>query len=181
MIRVRSSAWQLAAFLLPLTVGSAQAALSAADLARLGKDLTPVGAERAGNAAGTIPAWTGGLTKAPAGFDINQGHANPYASEKPLYTITAQNWEQYKKVLSDGHIAMLKRYPDSYRLNVYPTHRSAALPPAEYERIREQAAKVTVSASGTGLDHWEHSPVPFPIPANGLEAIWIQQGQDTVV
>src|SRR5690606_25118093 len=29
----------------------------AADFSRLAKDLTPVGAERAGNADGTIPAW----------------------------------------------------------------------------------------------------------------------------
>lgn len=157
---------------LPLLFGTAHAALTTEEVARLGKDLTPLGAERAGNAAGTIPAWTGGLTRPPAGFDIKQGHANPYAGEKPLYTVTAQNWEQYKNVLSDGHVAMLKRYPESYRLDVYPTHRSAALPQAEYDRIREQAGKITVTASGTGLENWDRSAVPFPVPKNGLEAIW---------
>lgn len=166
------SARPLAGLLLLLAIGSTHAAMTADELARLGKDLTPVGAERAGNAAGTIPAWTGGLTKPPAGFDINQGHANPYADEKALYTITAQNWEQYRQVLSDGHIAMLKRYPETYRLDVYPTHRSAALPQADYDRIRAQAGAIAVNPGGTGLDNWDRSAVPFPIPKNGLEAIW---------
>jgi hypothetical protein len=31
--------------------------------------LTPLGAERAGNAAGTIPAWTGGFNTPPANWD----------------------------------------------------------------------------------------------------------------
>ena len=34
---------------------------------RLGKDLTPVGAIKAGNKDGSIPAWDGGLTKPVAG------------------------------------------------------------------------------------------------------------------
>ena len=41
--------------------------------ARLGQDLTPLGAERAGNAAGTIPAWTGGV-QAPAGYEPGMHH-----------------------------------------------------------------------------------------------------------
>src|SRR5690606_41300532 len=38
-----------------------QAKVDATQAARLGQDLTPLGAERAGNAAGSIPAWTGGV------------------------------------------------------------------------------------------------------------------------
>ena len=39
--------------------------LSADQVARLDNDLTPLGAIRAGNEAGTIPAWEGGI-KSPA-------------------------------------------------------------------------------------------------------------------
>jgi hypothetical protein len=53
------------AALIPL---SAHAAVSADEAARLKTTLTPMGAERAGNKDGTIPAWDGGLTKAPAGY-----------------------------------------------------------------------------------------------------------------
>ncbi len=38
------------------------AKVDSAQAARLGQDLTPLGAERAGNIAGTIPEWTGGIT-----------------------------------------------------------------------------------------------------------------------
>ncbi len=55
-----------AAVALAVAWGSASAAASEQEAARLGKDLTPVGAEKAGNKEGTIPAWTGGITKAPA-------------------------------------------------------------------------------------------------------------------
>jgi hypothetical protein len=44
-----------AASLLAVTL-PAQAKMSAADAARLGADLTPMGAEKAGNKDGTIPA-----------------------------------------------------------------------------------------------------------------------------
>ena len=53
---------------LALSVTNAFAKVPESELARLGQDLTPSGAEKAGNADGTIPAWTGGLTEAPAGF-----------------------------------------------------------------------------------------------------------------
>ncbi|WP_420476334.1 DUF1329 domain-containing protein [Noviherbaspirillum sp. ST9] len=152
--------------------GQVHAKLNSDEIARLDKDLTPVGAERAGNKAGTIPEWKGGLTKPPAGFDIAKGHTSPFANEKPLFTITAQNWEQYKEHLSAGHIAMLKRYPNTYKMPVYPTHRTAALSDAAYDKIRKQADKVELTGGGTGIANWGTSPVPFPIPKNGAEAIW---------
>ena len=52
--------------LLPLCVlmmvawAPASASVSSQEAAELKTRLTPVGAERAGNADGTIPAWTGG-------------------------------------------------------------------------------------------------------------------------
>ena len=52
-----------------LAVGAALAAATPEQAAQLGKNLTPLGAEKAGNTAGTIPAWDGGLTKPPEGFN----------------------------------------------------------------------------------------------------------------
>ena len=45
---------------------SAQAAVSEQDAARLGKDLTPIGAEKAASKDGIVPAWDGGMSKVPA-------------------------------------------------------------------------------------------------------------------
>ncbi|WP_298371519.1 DUF1329 domain-containing protein [Azospirillum sp.] len=141
------------------------------DLARLGKDLTPVGAETAGNKDGSIPAWTGGLTKIPAGFDPAQGYADPFASDAPLYTITAANADQYKDKLAPGQIALLKRYP-GYKMKVYPSRRTAALPQAEYDLIRNEAAAAQLAEGGNGVLNITATTVPFPVPKSGVEAIW---------
>jgi hypothetical protein len=73
----------------------APAVAADADFSRLGKDLTPIGAERAGNADGTIPAWEGGLTTPPPGWNPKQGYVDPFPDDKPLFTITAANAAQY--------------------------------------------------------------------------------------
>ena len=98
------------------------AAVSADQAASLGTTLTPMGAEKAGNASGTIPAWDGGLKQ------NDQRYQNPFAGEQPLFTITADNVDQYADKLSPGQIALFKRYPDSFKMPVYPTHRTASLP-----------------------------------------------------
>jgi hypothetical protein len=144
-------------------------ALPAPDYSRLGKDLTPVGAERAGNADGTIPAWDGGLTKPPAGWTPDQGYVDPFASDKVLFTITGANVAQYQSKLTAGQVALLKKFPE-YQINVYPTHRTAALPKDVTDRVAAQAGKV--SLNGFGLKDLGGSTTPFPIPENGLEAIW---------
>ncbi len=54
--------------------GLAHAAVTAEEAKKLGTTLTPIGAEKAGNKAGTIPAYTGGLTTPPAGFKAGRRH-----------------------------------------------------------------------------------------------------------
>jgi hypothetical protein len=138
---------------------------------RLGKDLTPVGAERAGNKAGTIPAWDGGIAKPPAGFDSTGGWLDPFAAEKPLYTVTAANAAQYKDLLSVGQQAMLSRH-GTYKLKVYPTHRTAAYSAAVYRAISAEAADASTESEGNALKFVYDSRVPFPIPQSGVEVIW---------
>ena len=147
------------------------AELSPQDLQRLGKDLTPVGAERAANADGSIPAWEGGLTKPPAGFDRSRGYTNPYAADKPLYTVTAANLAQYQALLAPGQIELLKRYPD-YKLKVYATHRSVGHPAWFQEAVKRDAPKARLVDGGLGVDNLSSAPtVPFPIPKSGAEVI----------
>src|SRR4051812_17618548 len=101
---------------------SALAGVSADEAAKLKTTLMPMGGERAGNAAGTIPAWTGAALPDAGG---NGGRrSNPFAADKPLYSVTAQNLSQYANLLSDGQQAMFKRYPN-YRIDVYPSRRTA--------------------------------------------------------
>ena len=157
-----------AAVVCGLISGYALAALSEADLERLNTDLTPTGATRAGNADNTIPEWKGGLTVPPAGWKPEQGYTDPFVDEKPLFAITDANADQYKDKLSPGLLALLKKYPD-FRMPVYPSQRTVALPDTAYYVIRVEGPKIDIKDGHiTGR---VYSNVPFPVPATGEEAI----------
>jgi len=138
-------------------------------IARLGgPDLTPVGAERRGNAEGTIPEWTGGVTEPPAGWDPGQPRMDLFADDRILFTIDAGNVDQYADKLSPGQIALLKSY-EGYRMEVYPTRRSCAYPAELYEKAKYNARIASVDdecllTNGIAL------PL-FPIPENGCEIL----------
>ncbi len=149
---------------------AAFAAIAQADADRLGQDLTPLGGEKAGNAAGTIPAWDGGITTPPAGYKPGDHHPDPFAGESPLFTITAANAGQYADQLTPGHLALLKAYPD-YVMPVYPSHRTAANPQRVYDATKKFATTAHLTAGGNGIAG-AIVGIPFPLPQNGLEAIW---------
>ncbi|MGF6693522.1 hypothetical protein M2318_003605 [Metapseudomonas resinovorans] len=162
---------------LSLLATQALAAVPADQVARLGADLTPMGAEKAGNAEGSIPAWTGGLAKDAGQRDADGFLSDPYAADQPLFTITAQNVEQYKDKLTPGQLALFKRYPDSYRIPVYPTRRSINLPQGYLDATRENAGNTQLAESGNGLQHYKSGGLPFAIPKDGLEVIWNHIGR----
>lgn len=148
-----------------------QAAVPASEAAKLGNSLTPVGAEKAGNADGSIPAWTGGLPENAGSVGPAGSLGDPFAAEKPLFTITPQNVAQYQDKLTPGQVALFKRYPNSFHMRVFPSHRSAALPASVNQAITRNAVKSTLVSGGNGLSDFEIA-TPFPIPQNGLEVVW---------
>lgn len=147
------------------------AAVSPEQAKQLGSTLTPLGAEMAGNADGTIPAWTGGLPKSAGSLSANGFLSDPFAGEQPLFTITAQNAAQYQDKLTPGQMAMLQRYADSYQIPVYTSHRSVSLPDAVYQAAKANATKTSLVEGGNGLADFT-TAIPFPIPQNGLEVVW---------
>ncbi|HZX17166.1 MAG TPA: DUF1329 domain-containing protein [Pseudomonas sp.] len=161
-----------AAIALALTAGSAFAAVAPAEAAKLGASLTPFGAEKAGNAAGTIPEWTGGITQAPAAYKTpGQHHVDPFADDKPLFTITKANLDQYKDNLTPGQIAMFNTYPNSYQMPVYQTRRSGSAPQWVYDNTIKNASTAKLLDGGNGFSD-AYGGIPFPIPQNGVEALW---------
>jgi len=143
----------------------------AQDASRLGKDLTEWGAERAGNKDGSIPAYDGGLSKPPSSYKQGSGiYVDPFASEKPLYTVTASNMAQYADKLAEGQKALLKKYPD-YRLDVYPTHRTAAYPKYWLDASIKNAGTSKLTNGGVGIEGAKVG-LPFPIPKTGHEVMW---------
>ena len=153
-----------------LFVQNVLAEVSAQEAAKLKTTLTPVGAERAGNADGTIPAWEGGYTTVPAGYKSGDLRPDPFADEKAIYTIDAKNMGQYADKLSEGVKALLKKYAD-FRLDVYPTHRTAAAPQFVYDATFKNATTAKTIDDNEVVDG-AYNGIPFPIPQNGYEAIW---------
>jgi hypothetical protein len=154
-----------------LSAGEISAEITADQIARLGAELTPLGGEKAGNSEGSIPAWDGGLTQPPAGYQPGKHYIDPYAGDAIQFTITAANSARYADKLSAGHKALLELYKDTYKMNVYPSRRSAAAPQRIYDATRQIAATARLTDDGNGVEGAAVG-IPFPIPSSALEVIW---------
>jgi hypothetical protein len=178
MKKVKAAGMFIAAALSALVARSATAAVPAEEAKQLGTTLTEWGAEKAGNADGSIPPYTGGIEKVP-GFDRKTSHAyvDPFANDKPLYTIDAKNLVQYADQLTEGTKALFRAHPD-YKMDVYPTHRSMRYPQWTVQNTLKNAntAKLVGAVDGdsmAGADKGLPFPgIPFPIPKTGTEAMW---------
>lgn len=154
-----------------ICAGTAWGALTPDEVKQLGTTLTPLGAEKAGNKDGSIPAYSGGLTTAPAGFKKGSGvRPDPFADEKPLFSVNAKNMAQYADKLTEGVKTLMKKYP-GYRIDVYKTHRTAAYPKWVNDNTIKSAGKASTSSDGNTIKN-AHACYPFPIPKSGAEAMW---------
>jgi len=150
--------------------------------------LTPLGAEKAGNEAGTIPEWTGGLLeipepawqeamrrdyeKVPGKRSFAKGlHAlDPFPDDEPLFTITTANLDDHKAHLSPGQIALFEFF-DDYEMPVYKTRRTAGKRQFIYDEVFKNATRAKLVAGGEGVAGGRMG-TPFPIPQNGREVMW---------
>ena len=150
------------------------AAVTAEEAKQLGTTLTPFGAVKAANADGSIPAYTGGLTKAPEGFKPDSGFwTDPFKDEKPVLRIDSKNMAQHAALLSEGQKHLLSKYP-GYYLNVYPTHRTAAYPKKILDATVRNATACKTTKEGLAIDTACRGGLPFPIPKTGYEVMWNQ-------
>ena len=153
-----------------LTAGSAWAAVSADEAKQLGTTLTAIGAEKAANKDGTIPEYTGGI-KPPADFKAGSGfRTDPYASEKPRLVITGKDMAAQADKLTEGTKELLKRYP-TMRVDVYPTHRTVALPQRVLDNTLKNATGAKTARRRLATEN-VLAGFPFPIPKTGNEAMW---------
>ncbi|MYM26285.1 DUF1329 domain-containing protein [Duganella sp. FT135W] len=156
---------------LVFSAGSAMATATPEEAAQLKTTLTPFGSERAGNKEGTIPAWTGAPT--PGADIVNGRRGDPFANEKPLYSVTAKNLDQYADKVSEGFKAIMKKYPASFRMDVYPSHRTAIAPQWVYDNTAKNAVNAKlVEGAGGQMPEGAYGGIPFPIPKSGAEVAW---------
>lgn len=141
---------------------------------KLGAELTPLGADPKANADGSIPAWKGDTLGVPKGLQYagsGSAYPDPYADEKPLFSITKDNLEQHKNKLSPGMVALFEKYPESYRMDIYPSHRDFRYTDKFERRTRWNVGNAELVNGIDGLQKMTGG-VPFAIPQNGAEAIW---------
>jgi len=163
------------AFALTLLSGAALAKMPPEQLARLGKDLTPLGSIRAGSADGLVPEWTGTVLGLPAGLKWDgpgTPYPDPYAAEKPLFVITKDNLEQYRDRLSPGQTAMFETYPETFRMPVYPSHREFGNPESIYAHVRYNAEHAELVNGDEGIRGFIGQQA-FPVPTTGAEIVWL--------
>jgi hypothetical protein len=153
-----------------LTATETAAAPVPAPVERLSTDLTPVGAKRAGNTAGTIPAWNGGLDNPPLPYEAGDHHPDPFAGETPRFRIDRSNLAEHEAFLSPGQAAMIRSYT-GFHLNVFPTHRTAAFPERIYEMTARNAATGSLTDGGLAVTGVAEG-FPFPFPESAEELIW---------
>ncbi len=132
-------------------------------------ELTYSGAIQSGNSDGSIPEWSGGLSSPPPGWDKDKGYINPFKDEKPLFIIDGKNAGDYSSKLSAGQLELLKT-TTSFKMPVYKTHRTSVLPKEVIDKVFAEKGKARV-VSNSIIGRIE-SPIPFPKPNNGEEAIY---------
>ncbi len=172
MNRLEKSFLALLILLVMGALSGVSAKVTSEEAAQLGKNLTPFGAEQAGNEDGTIPPWKGGITGPPSGVTHEKGdfYQNPFPDDKVLFTITSQNFDKYTDKLSEGLQHMFRKFSD-FKIQVYPTRRTQAAPQTVYENTLQNATRVSLNESKLGYIGGCKG-IPFPIPKEGAEVIW---------
>src|SRR5581483_3998872 len=160
-VPMRTCLWAMLAL-----AASAAAKVPTEQLALLdGPQYTCMGAERAGSKGG-VAAWTGKFLGAWPGMTEAHGYdPGPYAAERPLYTVTAQNAEQYAALLGEGQKALLRKYPQAFRLPVYPSHRDFRYADRVCAIVRQNAAAAVLRGDGLATTQLLGG-IPFPFPQN---------------
>ena len=162
----------LVAALVVLVVATpAEARVSQEEASKLNSELTPMGAVRSANPDGSIPAWEGGIKEVPASYKKGDHHPDPFADDQPLLTLTVENYKEHADRLTPGQKAMFERYPETWRMNIYPTRRSASYPQHVYDATVANATTAELTSEGWGVVSASVG-IPFPIPGSGLECIW---------
>lgn len=173
-----ASAWLLSLLALPL-----YAEVDSDQVAKLGKQLTPVGAERAAGASPAGPPVTEAQRKAAAADEFAE-QLDPATSvaewsgkaggvvegDAPLFTINAVNVGRYRENLTESHFSLLQTYSNSYFMKVYPSRRTVRWP----QEVETATAENATRCSLRNTDDLKECRLgfPFPMPANGAEVIW---------
>ncbi|WP_404364656.1 DUF1329 domain-containing protein [Marinobacter sp.] len=133
--------------------------------------LTPFGSPAAGNAEGTIPRWEGGIKAIPEDYERKQLHSDPFPQDRPVSVITPENFRKHGARLTPGQQRLFESYPGTFRMDIYPSRRSHALPQWVNEGTRNNARNAMLGKEGNSVENLGPG-TPFPHARTGVEVIW---------
>ncbi len=145
-----------------LVAGTVEAKVSAEEAKQLTDGtLTALGADPKANADGSIPTWEGGITELPEGYEPGKRQIDPFPGDKILFTITAANASEYADKLTPGQLAVFQRYPNTCKMNVYQSRRTASYPQRIYDFAVKNATTAVLAEGGNGvLERRRVGPLP---------------------
>ena len=161
----------VAALLVLSSIQTSVAAISVEEAEKLNGELTPLGAERKANSDGSIPEWKGGFSAKVTGASVGDIPVEIFSQETPIYQVNMKNVSEYTALLTDGTKALLAKYPDTFNLQVYPTHRTASAPKNVYKRTYDNALNCKTTYNGNSVEGCIGG-IPFPVPKTGAEVMW---------
>jgi hypothetical protein len=138
-------------------------------------ELTVFGANASANADKTIPPYLGEKIALPGGWQSGQNLPNPFETDQPEFTISADNQSRYAPYLAEGQKALLTRNAH-YQLPVYRTKRTMTLPEFILEGTAYNAKHARLQNEGSGLTNFKQG-IPFPSldgdnQTAALQSIW---------
>ncbi len=96
-------------------------------------------------------------------------YPDPFHDDKILLEINSDNYLNYiDNLLTTGQIEMFKSYPDTFKMKVYKSRRSCAVPIEVTELTTKNAI---LTDNGEGLEGVVGS-IPFPNPTEALHHVW---------
>tara|TARA_Y200000002_G_scaffold268710_1_gene223468 strand:- start:21 stop:1301 length:1281 start_codon:yes stop_codon:yes gene_type:complete len=96
-------------------------------------------------------------------------YPDPFPDDQIILTINADNFMEYKdSYLTSGQIKMFETYPNTFKMNIYPSRRSCAVPPEVIELTDNNALLID---DGEGIEGIVGS-IPFPNPTEALHHVW---------
>ena len=110
------------------------------------------------------------ITKPIASFDISSNsYPDPFSEDEVIFSITNENYLDFSdNLLTKGQTEMFKKYPETFKINVYNSRRSCSVPHEVYELTKSNA---TLTDDGEGIKGVVGS-IPFPEPSEALHHVW---------
>ncbi len=99
----------------------------------------------------------------------NNSYPDPFSEDEIIFTITNENYLEFSEnILTSGQIEMFIKYPKTFKMNIYKSRRSCAVPPEVYALTKSNAI---LTDEGEGIEGIVGS-IPFPQPSEALHHVW---------